>query len=599
MSLLIAGAMAVNAIINANTQRNNREISENNAEERAARLERFNKRLQEENQLFNLQRDELNRRYNDRRDAEARAHQDKRDRENRQFQMQMSNENRKFQLEIEAKRLSYQERTEMRRLQLQEQMENKRMVLQESLAKRNIKNAQEIAKFQAVAMRETQILVARENAQNMLHDHLVQSALKDFPLNISPLVLLKNRPHSLSSLLRFTVGEDCNMGDVVSDVLGYADNPEALNVFVAPVYVDSKIKNRKVLSDQIWDTTYQRLESFFIEHYNRRSKRPVIFYPTAWNDKCHPGMHASETLHFFLRDMPCLVLEPRFDGQNFRLMISAWGLGYASTDHIRTELKFDLNIDAVLAQSAYQRSKKALSVIAGIVNADVPPSLKASFASMESTLERNVLLYESLNLDEKIQNNQLDEIDSFGIYNIFKIEPVQDLSTLAYMLSAQIGMTLAALTDIHHLRSTDIDPILPSLLKEHFSELYAYEELRKLLFRSYENIFIYLRNEDTRLLISKEDNNRLKLVREQQIDLVRSELALISSSDIENEIEKKIRQYAEQEYKLTHEDFDELWDLCLDKIRMKDKPFFDPILRTKGLDDIKLKQLDKILCRLK
>lgn len=591
--------MAVNAIINANTQRNNREISENNAEERAARLERFNKRLQEENQLFNLQRDELNRRYNDRRDAEARAHQDKRDRENRQFQMQMSNENRKFQLEIEAKRLSYQERTEMRRLQLQEQMENKRMVLQESLAKRNIKNAQEIAKFQAVAMRETQILVARENAQNMLHDHLVQSALKDFPLNISPLVLLKNRPHSLSSLLRFTVGEDCNMGDVVSDVLGYADNPEALNIFVAPVYVDSKIKNRKVLSDQIWDTTYQRLESFFIEHYNRRSKRPVIFYPTAWNDKCHPGMHASETLHFFLRDMPCLVLEPRFDGQNFRLMISAWGLGYASTDHIRTELKFDLNIDAVLAQSAYQRSKKALSVIAGIVNADVPPSLKASFASMESTLERNVLLYESLNLDEKIQNNQLDEIDSFGIYNIFKIEPVQDLSTLAYMLSAQIGMTLAALTDIHHLRSTDIDPILPSLLKEHFSELYAYEELRKLLFRSYENIFIYLRNEDTRLLISEEDNNRLKLVREQQIDLVRSELALISSSDIENEIEKKIRQYAEQEYKLTHEDFDELWDLCLDKIRMKDKPFFDPILRTKGLDDIKLKQLDKILCRLK
>lgn len=599
MSLLIAGAMAVNAIINANTQRNNREISENNAEERAARLERFNKRLQEENQLFNLQRDELNRRYNDRRDAEARAHQDKRDRENRQFQMQMSNENRKFQLEIEAKRLSYQERTEMRRLQLQEQMENKRMVLQESLAKRNIKNAQEIAKFQAVAMRETQILVARENAQNMLHDHLVQSALKDFPLNISPLVLLKNRPHSLSSLLRFTVGEDCNMGDVVSDVLGYADNPEALNIFVAPVYVDSKIKNRKVLSDQIWDTTYQRLESFFIEHYNRRSKRPVIFYPTAWNDKCHPGMHASETLHFFLRDMPCLVLEPRFDGQNFRLMISAWGLGYASTDHIRTELKFDLNIDAVLAQSAYQRSKKALSVIAGIVNADVPPSLKASFASMESTLERNVLLYESLNMDEKIQNNQLDEIDSFGIYNIFKIEPVQDLSTLAYMLSAQIGMTLAALTDIHHLRSTDIDPILPSLLKEHFSELYAYEELRKLLFRSYENIFIYLRNEDTRLLISEEDNNRLKLVREQQIDLVRSELALISSSDIENEIEKKIRQYAEQEYKLTHEDFDELWDLCLDKIRMKDKPFFDPILRTKGLDDIKLKQLDKILCRLK
>ncbi len=595
----VGGAMLINKVVDVITQKKNRNQSEIKQDERAARLEEFNKRLQEENQAFNLKRDEENRRYNDRRDAENRAHQDRRDRENRSFQMQLANENRKFQLEVEAKRLAFQERTEMRRLQLQEQMEKKRLVLQESLAKMNIKNAQEIAKFQAVAMRETQILVARENAQNMMQDHLVQNALKDFPLNVSPLVLLKNRPHSLSSLLRFTVGESCNMNDVVSDVLDYADNPEALNIFVAPVYVDSKIRNRKVLSDQIWDTTYQRLESFFIEHYNRRSKRPVIFYPTAWNDKCHPGMHASETLHFFLRDMPCLVLEPRFDGQNFRLMISAWGLGYASTDHIRAELKFDLNIDAVLARSAYQRSKKALSVIESIANADVPPSLKASFTAMESSLERNVLLYESLNLEEKIQNDKLDDIDSFGIYNIFKIEPVQDLATLAYMLSAQIGMTLATLTDIHHLRSTDINPILPSLLKEHFPELYANEELRKLLFKSYENIFIYLRNEDTRLLISEEDNNRLKRVREQQIDLVRSELALISSSDIEKETEKKIRQYAEQEYKLTHEDFDELWDLCLDRIRMKDKPFFDGILRTKGLDTRRLRQLDKILCMLK
>ena len=562
--------MAVNAIINSNTQRNNREISENNAEARAARLEGFNKRMQEENQLFNLQRDELNRRYNERRDAEARAHQDKRDRENRQFQMQMSNENRRFQLEVEAKRLAFQERTEMRRLQLQEQMEKKRMALQESLSRMNIKNAKEIAKFQAVAMRETQILVARENAQNMLQDHLVQNALKDFPLNISPLVLLKNRPHSLSSLLRFTVGENSSMNDVVHDVLNYIDNPEALNVFVAPVYVDSKIRNRKVLSDQIWDTTYQKLESFFTKHYNRRSKRPVIFYPTAWNDRFYPGMHASETLHFFLRDMPCLVLEPRFDGQNFRLMISAWGLGYASTDHIRTELKFDLNIDAVLAQSAYQRSKKALSVIESIVRADVPPSLKASFSAMESSLERNVLLYESLNLDEKIQNNQLDEINSFGIYNIFKIEPVQDLATLAYMLSAQIGMTLATLTDIHHLRSTDIDPILPSLLKEYFPELYANEELRKLLCNSYEKTFIDLRNEDNHLLISEEDNFRLKKVREQQIKSVKIQLSLISPDEVKREVEKEIRIYAEQEYKITHEDFDVLWDLCLDKIKMKD-----------------------------
>lgn len=595
----VGGAMLINKVVDVITQKRNRNYSEEKQEDRAKRLEEFNKRMQEENHLFNLRRDEENRKYNDRRDAENRAHQDRRDRENRMFQMQMSNENRKFQLEVEAKRLAFQERAEMRRLQLQEQMEKKRIAMQESLSRMNIKNSQEIARFQAVAMRETQILVARENAQNMMQDHLVQNALKDFPLNISPLVLLKNRPHSLSSLLRFTVGENCNVDDVVTDVLDYSDNPEPLNIFVAPVYVDSKIRNRKILSDQIWDTTYQKLESFFTEHYNRRSSRPVIFYPTAWNDKCHPGMHASETLHFFLKDMPCLVLEPRFDGRNFRLMISAWGLGYASTDHIRTELKFDLNIDAVLAQSAYLRSKKALSVIGNIGNADIPPSLKSSFNAMETIFERNVLLYESLNMDEKIHDNRLEDIDAVGIYNVFKIEPIQDLAVLADILSAQIGMTLATLTDIHHLRSTDIHPIFPSLMKQYFPDLYSDDDLRTLLFKSYENIFIYLRNEDGHLLISEEDKNRLKLVREQQIDLVRSELALISMSDIEKETERKIRVYAGQEYKVFDDDFDSVWDTCVDQMRLKDKPFFEGILQAKGLDSLKQRQLDKKLSMLK
>ena len=595
----VGGAMLINKVVDVITQKRNRNYSEEKQEDRAKRLEEFNKRLQEENHLFNLRRDEENRKYNDRRDAENRAHQDRRDRENRMFQIQLSNENRKFQLEVEAKRLAFQERTEMRRLQLQEQMEKKRIAMQESLSRMNIKNSQEIARFQAIAMRETQILVARENAQNMMQDHLVQNALKDFPLNISPLVLLKNRPHSLSSLLRFTVGENCNIDDVVTDVLDYSDNPEPLNIFVAPVFVDSKIRNRKILSDQIWDTTYQKLESFFTEHYNRRSSRPVIFDPTAGNDKCHPGMHASETLHFFLRDMPCLVLEPRFDGRNFRLMISAWGLGYASTDHIRTELKFDLNIDAVLAQSAYLRSKKALSVIGNIGNADIPPSLKSSFNAMETTFERNVLLYESLNMDEKIHDNRLEDIDAVGIYNVFKIEPIQDLAVLADILSAQIGMTLATLTDIHHLRSTDIHPIFPSLMKQYFPDLYSDDDLRTLLFKSYENIFIYLRNEDGHLLISEEDKNRLKLVREQQIDLVRSELALISMSDIEKDTERKIRVYAGQEYKVFDDDFDSVWDTCVDQMRLKDKPFFEGILQAKGLDSLKQRQLDKKLSMLK
>ena len=100
-------------------------------------------------------------------------------------------------------------------------------------------------------------------------------------------------------------------------------------------------------------------------------------------------------------------------------------------------------------------------------------------------------------------------------------------------------------------------------------------------------------------MISEEDNFRLKKVREQQIKSVKIQLSLISPDEVKREVEKEIRIYAEQEYKITHEDFDVLWDLCLDKIKMKDKPFFDEVLESRGLGDMKLKQLDKILCRLK
>lgn len=543
--------------------------------ERDDRLQEFQKRQQKENQMFQAERD-----------AQQQA-----------FQRQRDAEQRHFQMEMEANRMAFQERIEMRRLQVQKQLEEQRAKLTIALNEMNIKNSREIARFNAMAMRETQILVARENAQNLLQDRMVQDALKNFPLNISPLVLLKNRPHSLASLLRFTVGENCNMADVASDVMNYAENPEALNVFVAPVYVDSKIKNREILSRQIWDTTYQRLESFFTTYYNRRSERPVIFYPTAWNDKYSPGMHASETLHFFLRDMPCVVLEPRFDGNNFRIMVSSWGLGYTSTEHVRTELNFNINIDAILAYSVYERSKTALGVLNDLAKADIAETEKTPFIMQQRILERNIKLYESLRIDERIGNKEkMNEIDAFGIYNIFKIEPVQDLALLSDALSAQIGMTLASLTDIHHLRSTDTDPIFPELMKEHFPQLYSNEELRKLLYKSYERIFIHLRNEENYLL-SPDERKLLVNIREQQISKVRFDLELQSGENSKEEIEAIVRKLAKELFNFEHPDFIEVWETCLEKMTVKEKPNFE-LLLPQIEDEAKQRQLKKKLNRL-
>ena len=127
--------------------------------------------------------------------------------EDKRFQLARDVRHERFQIELEAQRMSFQEHLELRRLQFQTKMEEQREKFQLALTERQMQNQREIAQYQAMAMRETQILVARESAQNMLSNQMVLEALKTFPLNISPLVLLNNRPHTLSSLLRFTVDE--------------------------------------------------------------------------------------------------------------------------------------------------------------------------------------------------------------------------------------------------------------------------------------------------------------------------------------------------------------------------------------------------------
>lgn len=536
--------------------------------ERDERLAELQERHLKENQEFQAKRDKENQEFHA-----------KRDQENRAFQAAMAQQQRAFQMEMEANRLAAQERMEMRRLQCQKELEEKRTDMQKVLAKMNIKNSRDIAKFNAIAMRETQILVARENAQNLLQDKMVQDALKNFPLNISPLVLLKNRPHALSSLLRFTIGEKCNLDDVAKDVKSYEENPEALNIFVAPIYVDSKIRNRELLSRQIWDTTYQRLESFFIENYNRRGERPVIFYPTAWNDRYSTGMHASETLHFFLRDMPCVVLEPRFDGNTFSVMVSSWGIGYASTEHIRTELKFNINIDAMLATAVVQRSKLALNALNDLNNADIDNNEKTPFIMQKRILERNIKLYESLRIEERLQNNQMNEIDALGIYNIFKIEPVQDLSKLAEYLSIEIGMTLALLADIHHLRSTDADPSFPILLKDHFPEIANNPELRTNLFKCYEKVFIELRKEDQyNFALEESKRNILINQRELQIDNTKYWLDLLKGEELDAAIKSHVCDYCKDVWDFEAKQFDTTWEYCLEHLTTDDEPFFGMLL---------------------
>lgn len=508
---------------------------------------------------------------------------------------------KKWQGELEEQRMNFQERLEAKRLRCQENIEKQRSELQKYLAEQGMKNNREIALFQARAMRQTQMLLAQENARNVLKTTFMQDALKTFPLNVSPMVLLSNQSHSLGHLLYFSDNKGANqttIQQVYEEVEAARKRPEALNVFVAPIHIDSKIKNRKVLSDQIWDTVYQKIESFFTQYYNRSSDHPVIFYPTAWNDKYNPGMHASETLHFFLKDLPCIVIEPRFDGTTFRMMFSSWGLGYNSSTHYRTELNFDINIDVVLANSVYERSVKALRLIKEMVKVELPKEEMAPFYMQARIYERNIKLYEALNLENRIKNKQMDEIEALGIYNIFKIEPVQDLAPLADYLSSYIGLNLSVLADVHHLRSSDVNPLLPQLLKGYFPTIYEDKNMRALLYQEYKEAYSWLRKEER--MLETADSNEALAIRNTQELAVKQQLELVEQNEAQNEIEISIRKIAKENFGYENENFDMVWNICMTEMTLKEKPFFKELLpQIKDLDYRKYRELERILSKLR
>ena len=479
-------------------------------------------------------------------------------------------EQKAWQNELEEKRMSFQEQLEARRLRCQEHIERQRAELQTYLAEKGMANNREIALFQARAMRQTQMLVAQENARNVLHDHLLQDALRTFPLNVSPLVLLKNQSQSLGYLLSFSEprGErDISVAQVYEEVEESRRHPEALNIFIAPVHIDSRIRNRKILSDQIWDTVYQRIESFFTLNYSRTGDHPVIFYPTAWNDKYNPGMHASETLHYFLKDLPCVVIEPRFDGNTFRMMFSSWGIGYNSTVHHRTELSFPVNIDAALAYAVYERSRKALDAIEeidGLLDIN-----QYGFRQMKEQLSRNIDLFQALHIEDRMKENRMAEIDALGIYNIFKIEPTQDLVSLADYLSSRIGLNLAVLADIHHLRSIDVEPLFPKLFKQYFPALYAQKELRLQVAEEYKRSYRWLKNEEN-------DLQAIGDVRDAQMLRLETRLELTREEEAQKTTEELLRTYAKDNMglKKTSVSFEELLDWARNHMESKDIPFF-------------------------
>ena len=530
--------------------------------------------------------------------------------EDKKFQLERDMRHERFQLETEAQRMSFQEHLELRRLQFQVKMEKRREDFQKALQLQQIENSREIAQFQSLAMRETQILVARENAQNMLQSQMIQDALKTFPLNISPLVLLSNRPNTLSSLLRFTItsttelnGKNRKKGDLVEvqpqdvleDVMKYRKHPEALNIFIAPIFVDSKLSFQKSLSSLIWDATYQKVERLFTKNYSRASDSPVVFYPTAWNDRLNSGVHASETLHFFLKDLPCVVLEPKFDGHTFSMAISTWGLGYCSTEHYRIESSFDVNIDIEIANAVYERSRKSLDALDIISRVDkVTNKSKDRNNSMEALYVQNIELYKAFRIGEydslmvEEKEDLLNKIDALGISNIFAVDNQKDFEPLANYFAKRIGLTLAMLADIHHMISTSALPKLPKLMQTEpdFVDLYSDSLICTELYKSYKSILRQIRDEECSMA---DDEEALRIYDQRNLDLeaIQKNLKVIDDSS-EISWEERIRMWVKRHLKYEHNSFDRVWSKFVEEADISYQRSMLPLIKDKS----KRKQLD-------
>lgn len=131
-------------------------------------------------------------------------------------------------------------------------------------------------------------------------------------------------------------------------------------------------------------------------------------------------MHASETLHYFLKDLPCIVIEPRFDGKVFRMMFSVWGIGFGpgSDVHHRAEFSFPISLDAALARAAYERSQNALKVIEAI-DEELEDANMYGFRTAKDMSRRNIELYEALHIEQRLKENRFKEVEALGVLVVF------------------------------------------------------------------------------------------------------------------------------------------------------------------------------------
>ena len=405
----------------------------------------------------------------------------------------------------ESKRIDYQAFVNRQQQEYNNQFQER---LQTQLQERGFQDKRELNFITQMMTRQTTFLSNLQNSQNAIRTKMFDDALRHFPLNIPPLVMLQNAGIPINNLTEDLYKDDPLLMGVMNSLRDYTvsesafythfkselqANPVGLSVFVTPLQIDARVSAKEKISAIVWDNVYQAVESMFIKEYNRSGERPVIFYPGAWNLNARPGLHASEVLYFFTKGMPVIVLEPRFDGKKLRLMFSCWGIGMMNDSHVRQEIDFDMDWNHFILESVYARSKQSIEKL-GKAN-ELPPYL----VELHKRLEHNVTMYETLKAADNIKPDELyDDISKlFYLTN-------SDYSAIADVISNSFGMILSIVSDVHHLMSRGIEPRFPFIRDEYFGEVLKLlsQEDAKLLNHSFEMVF-----ENSYKMLSETESN--------------------------------------------------------------------------------------------
>lgn len=365
--------------------------------------------------------------------------------------------------------------------QLSEQQSAVRRQFEAQLHAAGLTNQREINLLTSFYNRQTTLQNSILSFSNTLKSKMFDEVLRTYPLNIPPLVMLQNAGVSTNSVTGELVVDD----PIAKDILSIADNgvsqkesllsryksvfryyPIALNVFVTPLMMDSRVSSRERTTIMVWDNIFQSLESLFVNEYNRCSERPINFYPAAWNQNAKPGLHAAEILYFFTKGMPVVVLEPRYDGKQIRFFFSCWGIGSEPEKQIRQEIIFDLDWNSIVLPAMYKRSVESINKINKLK--EIPQMV----ADAKKKLEHNVFMYEKLCDIDGLEDNPITE----DINKLFFLNN-SDYASLSKMMADALGISISLIADVHHLTSRGINPHFPDLLDTNFND--AFQSLTK------------------------------------------------------------------------------------------------------------------------